>query len=60
MKLDFPISLSVQVDDKHAVLCFCYLELRIKLSVVTKNLTHSGEPPTGLDSISCLYKIASC
>ena len=54
MKLDFPISLSVQVDDKHAVLCFCYLELRIKLSVVTKNLTHSGEPPTGLDSVSCL------
>ena len=35
LKLDFPISLSVQVGNKHAVLCFCFLELGIRPSVFT-------------------------
>jgi hypothetical protein len=30
MELDFPISLSVQVGNKHAVLYFCFLELGIR------------------------------
>jgi len=32
VELDFPISLSVKVGKKHAVLCFCLLELGIRLS----------------------------
>jgi len=32
--LDFPISLSVYVGHKHAVLCFCFLELSIRSSVL--------------------------
>jgi hypothetical protein len=35
-KLDFPISLSVNFGNKHAVLCFCFLELGIRSSVLTK------------------------
>ena len=38
VKLDFPISLSVQVGNKHAVLCFCFLVLGIRPSVFTNNL----------------------
>ena len=53
VKLDFPIFLSVQVGNKHAVLCFCFLELGIGPSVFTK-LKLTGEPPTGLDSVSRL------
>jgi hypothetical protein len=33
-RLDFPISLSVQVGNKHAVLCFCFLDLGIRPSSV--------------------------
>ena len=36
VELDFPISLSVKVGNKHAVLCFCFLELGIRPSVFTK------------------------
>ena len=36
VKLGFPISLSVEVGHKHAVLCFCFLELGIRSSVLTK------------------------
>jgi len=35
VKLGFPISLSVEVGHKHAVLCFCFLELGIRPSVFT-------------------------
>jgi len=53
VKLDFPISLSVKVGHKHAVLCFCFLELGIRPSVFTQ-FKLTGEPPTGLNSVSCL------
>jgi hypothetical protein len=30
VELDFPISIPVQVGDKHTVLCFCFLKLMIR------------------------------
>jgi formate/nitrite transporter FocA (FNT family) len=36
VRLDFPISLFVKVGNKHAVLCFCFLELGIRPSVFTE------------------------
>jgi hypothetical protein len=45
--------LSVKVGHKHAVLCFCFLELGIRPSVFTQ-FKLTGEPPTGLNSVSCL------
>jgi len=35
VELDYPISLSVKVGNKHAVLCFCFLESGIRPSVFT-------------------------
>ena len=36
MNLSFPVSLSIKAGHKHAVLCFCFLELGIRSSVFTE------------------------